>query len=85
MCETTSKLYLLEPIGTHYVAIPMEYQNKYKINSENLTIEYGRGSIGLMDYYSKDTIYHDKFKACVNNNIKRDIETIEDAFKFIEG
>lgn len=90
MCETTSKLYLLERIGNNFIPVPMDFQNKYRINTENLTIEYESGAIGLMDYYSKDPLYRGKFKVRVTAPdgmvIDRlNIETTDEALEYIDS
>lgn len=89
MCSTMSKLYLLERLGNNFIAVPMDFQNKYRINSENLTIEFGSGSIGLMDYYSEDPLYKGKFKVRITSpdgdvTDLRDLDTTDEAFEFIE-
>jgi hypothetical protein len=88
MCSTTSKLYLLERLGNNFIPVPMVLQNLYQINTENLTIEYGPGSIGLMDYYSKDPLYRGKFKVRFTSQDGtvmdyRDLDTTDAAFDII--
>lgn len=90
MCETTSKLYLLERLGNNFIPVPMDFQNKYRINSENLTIEYEAGAIGLMDYYSKDPLYRGKFKVRITATDgsvidRRDIDTTDEALEYIDS
>lgn len=90
MCSTMSKLYLLERIGNNFISVPMAFQNKYRINNENLTIEFGSGSIGLMDYHSKDPLYRGKFKVRVTAPdgmvIDRlNIDTTDEALEYIDS
>ncbi len=90
MCSTMSKLYLLERIGKNFIPVPMDFQNKYRINTENLTIEYEAGAIGLMDYYSQDPLYRGKFKVRItapDGSVidRRDIDTTDEALEYIDS